>query len=386
MIYRTVDLKLDQFIHYLNDGKINLIPPFQRGHVWNKSTRVKLIENVIQGKPIPAIFLYREESGEKYAYNILDGKQRLESLMLFVGNRRPSLGVANLLSYFYDRKVKDLANFKVNVDGDKLGLSELDEAKFRDFREYVIPTIEITLSGEVEAPLDEMIDLFVDINQYGEKVKRFDIVKAMTKDALLRDAFALVAVKQKRGKDYFYKAVQNEITYVLKRLQIVDNLQSPNAKVDRMWELIVEIMLFVKDSKHRTPVAILKSFIKAGHTASNENRLSKADNSVLRQTFRFLREAYKNESLVKSRLATNQIHFYSMVTAVIGNRLLSKYSEADLIAKLETLGAIIDGDKRASGKLAAVVKEYQALSAKHTTHPGKRLERQTQFTNAIEMI
>ncbi len=86
-------MKLDQFVGYLNDNKINLIPPFQRGHVWTLTDRRKLITNVVQGRPIPAIFLYREASGEKYAYNILDGKQRLESLILFIGNRRQALPI-----------------------------------------------------------------------------------------------------------------------------------------------------------------------------------------------------------------------------------------------------------------------------------------------------
>jgi uncharacterized protein with ParB-like and HNH nuclease domain len=88
MNYRNMDLKIDQFVSYVNDGKINLIPPFQRGHVWNLKTRKKLIENIVRGKPIPAIFLYREASGDQYEYNILDGKQRLESLILYIGTQR----------------------------------------------------------------------------------------------------------------------------------------------------------------------------------------------------------------------------------------------------------------------------------------------------------
>ena len=79
MNYRNLDLKVDQFVSYLNEDKINLIPPLQRGNVWNLKTRQKLLENIVQGRPIPAIFLDREAFGSRYAYNILDGKQRLES-------------------------------------------------------------------------------------------------------------------------------------------------------------------------------------------------------------------------------------------------------------------------------------------------------------------
>ena len=74
----------------------------------------------------------------------------------------------------------------------------------------------------------------MDINSYGEKVQRFDIVKAMSKDKLLRSAFKAIAIEQKRGNDVYYKGVDNEITKILKKLQIIENLREANAKVDRM--------------------------------------------------------------------------------------------------------------------------------------------------------
>ena len=108
----------------------------------------KLIENIIRGKPIPAIFLYREASGDQYEYNILDGKNRLESLILFIGNERPNLKIADVNRFFFDRSLRDYANFSVQFDGESLSLKEMDEGVVRDFRDYVIPTIEITLSED----------------------------------------------------------------------------------------------------------------------------------------------------------------------------------------------------------------------------------------------
>lgn len=57
MIYRNSEMKVDQLVNYLNDEKINLSPVFQRGHVWTIGTRKQLIKNIVQGRPIPAIFL-----------------------------------------------------------------------------------------------------------------------------------------------------------------------------------------------------------------------------------------------------------------------------------------------------------------------------------------
>jgi len=49
MKYQNLDLKMDQFVAYVNSDKINLIPSFQRGHVWKLPTRRKLIANIVQG-------------------------------------------------------------------------------------------------------------------------------------------------------------------------------------------------------------------------------------------------------------------------------------------------------------------------------------------------
>src|SRR5713101_877018 len=100
MLYRNSELRLDQIITYLNEEKINLSPVFQRGHVWPLTVRKKLVKNILQGKPIPAIFLYKEPAGTKYSYNILDGKQRLESIILFVGNERADWSIPKWKGYF----------------------------------------------------------------------------------------------------------------------------------------------------------------------------------------------------------------------------------------------------------------------------------------------
>ena len=69
------------------------------------------------------------------------------------------------------------SRFAIDLPVGRRKFKNLDLDTLRDFREYSIPTIEITLKDTTE--VDEVIDLFVDINQRGVEVKRFDIVKAM---------------------------------------------------------------------------------------------------------------------------------------------------------------------------------------------------------------
>ena len=137
MNYRNAEMKIDQLVSYLNEEKINLAPPFQRGHVWQIKTRRRLLENIVSGKPIPAIFLYKEASGSKYSYNILDGKQRLESLILYIGNSRPDFKINNWDRYFVDRNERKDANYPIILKGNKVHFTNLSEdlvtlAPFRD--------------------------------------------------------------------------------------------------------------------------------------------------------------------------------------------------------------------------------------------------------------
>jgi hypothetical protein len=309
MDYSNSEMKLDQLIGYFNEHKINLIPPFQRGHVWKLPQRKGLIKNIVSGRPIPAIFLYKEADGSKYTYNILDGKQRLESLLLFIGAKRSDVKIKAVLSYFYHDKEKELVDFQIDLNNRKATFAELPDDVVRDFLEYSIPTIEITLDDETS--LDEIINLFVDINQQGVKVNRFDIVKAIGREnPLLRSVLDLIASKQERRKDVFFKKKRTSFTRVLDRLQVVRNLDAPNQKVDRMWERLFEIVLFCRTGKHRAPGQILKSFIRSKIDDSEKKKITRAELKTLKIVFGFLANCYSRSALGSSRLATDQPHFY----------------------------------------------------------------------------
>jgi GGDEF domain-containing protein len=383
MNYRNSEMKIDQFVSYLNEEKINLSPAFQRGHVWKQKAREKLLKNVILGKPIPAVFLYKEASGSRYSYNILDGKQRLESLILFIGNKRSDLAIHRWDKYLFGDTYRKHVDYEVELAGERKAFADLDESAVRDFREYAIPTIEISLGDETG--LDEVISLFVDINQQGVAVNRFDIVKAINRnDALLKNVFDLLSVHQRRGQDILYRMKKNEFTDVLKRLKIVESAAAPNSKVDRMWERLLEFVMFYRSKSHRKPVDILKSFI--GGARSTNRKLTGAEVKALRAVFRFLRDAYRHTSLGQSRLATDQTYFYTMLTTILKNGLNVAIPELELRRKLAAIGEVLDGNKAAKKPLKDVFKLLEAESKKQTTDPSKRLERERLFLTLVHGI
>jgi hypothetical protein len=295
--------------------------------------------------------------------------------------------VPNWRDYFFKSHAD--AQFKIAVnDGNgskSKTFADLNDELIRDFREYSIPTIEIDMDKE-EGGLKELIDLFIDINQRGVQVKRFDIVRTMKADnRLLSDVFDLVAIRQRRKGDNFYKMIDSDFTSVLKRLQIVSSLV-PNQyqeRVDRIWERLLEVVLFVRTDQHRTLAQILKAFLGA---KVDDSRLTVEEMGKLRRLFGFLHSLYKWPGFKKSRLATDQPHFYTLVTSIHSLGLLDKYATGDLKKKLAELARLVSGKGKPPKGMSKVFNEYMELSSKQTTHPGRRASRQARFAELVEAL
>ncbi len=81
---RYGDRTIQEFVSLFETKRLNLQPGFQRDSVWTVSDRQKLIESVVNRFPIPSVFLYeRQDERGRVVYDVIDGKQRLESILMF---------------------------------------------------------------------------------------------------------------------------------------------------------------------------------------------------------------------------------------------------------------------------------------------------------------
>ncbi len=69
---------------WVQRGKLNLQPEFQRYYVWNRSKASRLIESLLLDIPIPATYVAEEEDAN---YSVVDGQQRLTALCAFIDGR-----------------------------------------------------------------------------------------------------------------------------------------------------------------------------------------------------------------------------------------------------------------------------------------------------------
>lgn len=86
---RIVRTNLDYSIDYLKSSlgtSIDLEPQYQRRSRWDNKKRSLLIESLLLNIPVPPIFLFEIEYGQ---YEVVDGRQRLETLKDFLDNLFP---------------------------------------------------------------------------------------------------------------------------------------------------------------------------------------------------------------------------------------------------------------------------------------------------------
>ena len=62
---------------YKHDRRLELNPAFQRDSVWSVRERLLLIDSILKGYPLPAVFLCVRRDGRKVKYDVIDVKQRI---------------------------------------------------------------------------------------------------------------------------------------------------------------------------------------------------------------------------------------------------------------------------------------------------------------------
>jgi uncharacterized protein with ParB-like and HNH nuclease domain len=77
------DWTVETIVNQIKKGNIDLNPKFQRRNAWDDTRRSRLIESLIIGMPVPEIVL-AENPVEKGAFIVIDGKQRLTSIVGFI--------------------------------------------------------------------------------------------------------------------------------------------------------------------------------------------------------------------------------------------------------------------------------------------------------------
>ncbi|HYS04434.1 MAG TPA: DUF262 domain-containing protein [Candidatus Dormibacteraeota bacterium] len=256
--------------------QINLEPGFQRRSVWTLTDRRRLIESIVGGYPVPSVFLYRRDRNGGPVYDVIDGKQRLETIFMFTK-------VGRFKRDWFEVKL-DLGNGRDWYDWSTLkrSFSEQQAALVS----YKLQTVEVT--GE----LNQIIDLFVKINSTGKR---------------------LTSGERRHAKYYTSPFLREADRLVIRfRRYLEDTRILSAAQIDRMkgTELFAELLMSINNGG---PINKKTSLDRAiGNDTVNAHTLGKLSREFTR-SMNLVRRMFPNLKQVRFR---NSAEFYSLILLI----------------------------------------------------------------------
>lgn len=144
---------------WYSDGKLFVNRRYQRKLVWTLEEKQRLIESILKKYPVPAILLADRAAG---GYEIIDGLQRLHTIMSFIESSFPTLEG----SYF------DVEKFPTANERAEAGIFDFEDSLSRVSAREVTNLLDYSVAvsvmrGSTEADID---DVFGRINTYGHRL------------------------------------------------------------------------------------------------------------------------------------------------------------------------------------------------------------------------
>ncbi len=148
--YESDQKKIQEIVNFYEKDHLNLSPGFQRSSVWSERDRASLIDSILRNYPLPSIFLYARHENGIVIYDVIDGKQRIESILMFTGEIRGKRF-----------RTKSILPGQESVDW--IDWNAIRRKKLH----YLITAYKIQVIEVTGDPAD-IIDLFVRINSTGK--------------------------------------------------------------------------------------------------------------------------------------------------------------------------------------------------------------------------
>ena len=138
---RVTTQDISWFLDLHTNDQLDLDPSYQRRSVWSPKDRRFFLDTIFRGYPSPSIFLHKQVANGKTVYSVVDGKQRLETILRFAQNK-----------IAIDKNFGD-----TRLAGKKWRVIKSDETLARKFWDYVLP-VEFTTIVEDTTLVNEVFD------------------------------------------------------------------------------------------------------------------------------------------------------------------------------------------------------------------------------------
>jgi uncharacterized protein with ParB-like and HNH nuclease domain len=293
--------------------QLNLDPPYQRKSVWKTKDRLLLLSSLFNGIPIPAVIFHKyfDSKKKREIYDVLDGKQRIETILhfiklkkiegekeLYVRYKNPNNNQNDSLTY------SQLSSKKVN---------KLYENLLEKFWQYDIPYIEY--EGEKTDFFGKnvpMKEIFVRINSTGTPLKKHEIRHAEKSGPF----FKLGDELEKKYAKYFE---DSKITSKYEAQRYI------------LHEFILELCTAIHHGNFSDRRKLLEELLENHQWKRNELKKIKVK---FIQIIKWIKEIFPDNSIKVTRFK-NKSDFYSLfvvLTKLVNNNYITKDKKANKIA------------------------------------------------------
>ncbi|MBT9547791.1 MAG: DUF262 domain-containing protein [Candidatus Sericytochromatia bacterium] len=264
---RVTTQDISWFLDLNRNAQLDLNPPYQRRSVWSPKDRRFFLDSIFRGYPSPAIFLHKVFKDGLHIHEVVDGKQRLETILLFTQNK-----------IVIDKGFGD-----TRLNGKKW--SQLDDDLKRRFWDYVIPVEYIKI---VEGTLISAV--FDRLNRNSLKLERQELRHAMFDGWLINTAEA--EAESQFWKDYGIVTTakvkrMKDVQFILELMILMINKEIRGFDqdfIDEMcakYELPAETDVDFDEEKFIIHFEQIKSFINQMETANQSvSEYAKSSNNL----------------------------------------------------------------------------------------------------------
>ncbi|MGL5891255.1 MAG: DUF262 domain-containing protein [Bacteroidia bacterium] len=302
---------LSWFYDIYNRELLELNPPYQRRSVWNQEYKDFFIDTILQNYPAPAIFLYEEINANGIAkYNVVDGKQRISTIIEFLENKFPvyeKAAITELRGKYFEELSKD---------------EKIKIWNYSFLVEY-LPTSEETMINNI----------FDRINRNVAKLTSQELRHARFSGAFITTAEELTDYMNEKFNNSFPR-IASQSKKQMKDVELVSQvllLIEEGPKGYSSDELDIEFSKRETDWDKKDKVTAL--FIDAINLI---NQIFQIDTTNEIQTSRFC----------------NQADFYSLVGAIVNELIKGKVkTPTDYVTKLKEFNHLMDDDEIRKGRL-----------------------------------
>lgn len=114
-------MSIGELKNLYEDGELIINPEYQRLFRWSEGQKVRLIESILMGIPLPTIFVYQDPNGK---WEVVDGMQRISTLLQCMGSLKEDGNPKETLVLKGTKYLPELEGFSWDNENEQLRLPD----------------------------------------------------------------------------------------------------------------------------------------------------------------------------------------------------------------------------------------------------------------------